>query len=170
MLFKLRVLIVVVLLVLFGACSNQPEEENEEKIKIPDTLRCYSGTFDKGFFENSEYKIINYVGANCSSCIALFKLWQKKNVENEFFSKIPVIFIVYGDSFEIFEYYFDELIDFPFPVLIDTTYSFVKENQVPDIEYLKTLLIDSNNSVELVGNPFEDKGIKKYYETKGLIF
>ncbi|MGC9373953.1 MAG: hypothetical protein ACP5DQ_02800 [Bacteroidales bacterium] len=88
-------------------------------------------------------------------------------------NKLPdnfnVCFITYGEQKDVFSYYLDKLSDNPFSFYEDINNEFISISPIKDLEFYKTVLLNENNEVLLVGNPFDNKVIMDKYKKLGVI-
>jgi len=114
-------------------------------------------------FTSSKYKIICTGYMECSPCIARLIECQKFLLNNKkLHEKIDVFFIVSGKKSDYFEYQLEQN-NFSFPILYDSTSSFITNNGLENYDK-EVFLINEKNEIILVGSPFNNTVLEKYYK------
>lgn len=112
---------------------------------------------------SSRYKIICVGYCDCSPCVArLIDCENFLQSNKDFQKKIDVFFIVFSQKSEYFDYQLEHN-NFSFPVLYDSTFSFLIKNDLGNHDK-SVFLVNKKNEIVLVGSPFDNRVIEKYYK------
>lgn len=116
----------------------------------------------------SEYTIISYIDSvGCTSCKLQFYRWQHIMHEMDSVSGqlIPYLFVFHPKNKRDFSElsYLMKRDKFDTPVWIDVDDTFNKQNKLPSESILHTFLVDRQNKVVALGNPFQNPQIRELY-------
>lgn len=140
-----------------------------KKVLFPDTIQFYYSSsdyiLDSVEIFNSDYMILTYLDASCGNCIGYIKDWETIVPLFREYS-VPVVLICdSNDDFAMFDYLCDlGKISFQYPFVLDVNNKYLKNNEFMNLnEEFKTLLINKQNEILLLGNPVHSKAIKDMY-------
>lgn len=168
----------LLLLFLFFSCeeSNKDritrlvKEWDGKEIAFPENMiftRLGSDTLDYQMPE-SDYTVVSYIDSvGCTSCKLQFHRWRAMMYEMDSLSNrpIPFLFIFHPknkrDLSELS--YLMKRDKFDYPVWIDVEDRFNKQNGLPTENILHAFLIDKQNKVVAIGDPFQNPKIKDLY-------
>jgi len=112
---------------------------------------------------SSNYKIICTGYMECSPCVARLIECKKFLLNNKKLQKkIDVFFIVSGQKSDYFDYQLEHN-SFSFPILYDSTSSFLIKNGLENYDK-SVFLVNEKNEIILVGSPFNNPVLEKYYK------
>jgi len=135
-----------------------------KKIIINDSIfntHCLTRYHDK------KYKIITSIDGDCSCSIEALEKWEKYKLTNKLVAKKTevIIFITSEYDFLINEEIFKKIAP-DICLIFDLNNTYVTMNKLTYISNnLMTFLLDSTNTVKLIGNPVSNKKIEKLYQT-----
>lgn len=112
---------------------------------------------------NASNKIIIIIDGSCDACISKLKWWNKfiSDVEN---FDVKFLIIIESDSgFSLFEWMMEQENIINYPVFLNDDYSFSRKNKIPSNNNFKTFLVDSNNKILLIGDPYNNKKMEELY-------
>lgn len=113
-----------------------------------------------------EFISIVYLQENCKSCYEKFITWHKE-MKRIAYGNYTVIFIVNGRFDDEFLAGVNtiENIDINYYMVMDPNSSFLKHNSgIPKWIFENTVLIDGNNKVQMIGEPFYNSELtNKFY-------
>lgn len=155
------------------ALSDSIESNLNRKITIPDSLKefkPFENYKNEDAFE-SNLKIVTSINASCATCVSKVNDWQL--FSEELISKdisIPIIPIFdSSDDFQLL-FYSCENLDIPtfnFPFYLDYNDEFSRENLfINENESFRTVLINEENKVILIGSPVDSPKLKELYQSK----
>jgi hypothetical protein len=134
------------------------------KIRFPSSLHPLNGSMSKVCTaENTgNMKLVVYTDGDCGACIVELAKWNDFIKINEaLFNNVELNFIVYSDNFPFFEYNIEKT-DISLPFIYDSTNQFIVENKLYET-LLQTLLLDSDNSIVLIGSPIDHQAMQELY-------
>ena len=186
---KIYLTIIIVTLTISISCSNKEHKKSNikksfvrekigQELKIPNKIKAINGNkliYDSISVFTSPVKIFTYVNFDCNYCYEELKKYRTliNNINNNYSKNISLIILGHSWNNNLSGYYtfFENNSDFPFPIFIDKKMKFLEINNIPDKKVLHTFVIDNNNKIYLVGNPFVNKKMKKLYleEIKDMI-
>jgi len=140
-------------------------------IILPENLQQLSGFKDTICPDllDREYKIVVYVDSlNCTVCQLRLSEWRELIQETEKKKmNVSFLFYVYAKNYKELSY---EMVssNFTYPVYIDKENDLVKLNKLSTEILYRSLLVDKNNRVLLVGNPTVKSNIWHRYKAKIL--
>ena len=161
-----HIMLLLVSLLIITACQDKKKEEAVSAIKqwmgkeilFPKnsvfTIRG-ADTIDFALNE-SDYKIVSYIDtAGCVSCQLKLAEWQRfmDEVDAASSTHTPFIFYLYPKDVK------DLLIEFrreafDYPVCLDEKNEFNRLNKLAESKALRTFLLDKENRIIAIGNPF----------------
>ncbi|MBS1592594.1 MAG: hypothetical protein JST07_10870 [Bacteroidetes bacterium] len=171
----------ILFLALILSCNTDTENptRDKEELSFPfsstrinlDSLTEYNpfNISTKEITPKPYYTIITYINVSCSVCIAEIDKW------NEFFDtasngNLQIKLIFYSeDKFEYIKYLSETngIKKFPFPFYLDNKETFAIKNPIfKDKTVDKTILINKNGNIVLIGNPLHSKEIESKYLNK----
>ena len=119
------------------------------------------------YVENGLKLVIYTDSVECSSCvISKMYLWNSIIENTELYKDKLKFYYILSPQRQHIEKVRSALnvIDFEYPVIIDTLGKFAKLNpHLPENKALHTFLLDENNNVILVGNPLRNKKIEEMF-------
>jgi len=175
----MRKIIIFIGIVLINGC-NQDEKRNKnvkikdqlidsyhKSINLPDSLVLfYDG--DKRPIALSNYltenlKILSILGNDCQKCtVSELLFWDDFSMNYENIDKIELILVYSGPN-----YYFTNVlskeIGVQIPVLLDKSGIIQNQNTLFDDPLYRTVLLDKENRILLVGNFINNMKLKKLY-------
>jgi hypothetical protein len=117
---------------------------------------------------DTDGKIVLYIDSmGCTSCKLQFNRWRKIMHEMDSIAgmSVPFVFVFHPknkrDLSELS--YLMKRDDFNYPVWIDVDDAFNKTNKLSDNRLFHSFLIDGQNNVVAMGNPFDNPKIKELY-------
>lgn len=148
-----------------------------KKVHIPYDSMIYvsfKDELDKSIYQKNiqtcKYKYVMYVSKErCSTCIIdKLSLWNEM-LELSRQKKLQVIFIIASSKDKIDEVrqsFYESGVEYS--IMIDTCDAFMKYNPyIPQNSLFHTFLIDSQDSIKLVGDPIHNKKIRAL--TNGIL-
>lgn len=160
------------LLIFFGACSNPVNESREAKIvkelmgkEIVFTNNLFLDVTkdDQSFsdvFQQKSAKIVTVISYDCGPCRESIKKW-KEYMKGK---SINFILIVRGGDEEFYnDIRSNESRSFRY-IYYDRNNLFELANKIPQESRFRTLLINNENKIRIIGNPLFNKAIAKLYD------
>lgn len=148
-----KYLITAFLSLSFLACGFN-KTETAKTIVFPKNLIFFG---EKDLSHNM--RIISYLDGNCPSCLNELKKWL---VHKKDFC-VDVIFVIYAEDQVMLEYYLQkENINVPY--YLDNKNEFRIINDLPNNRMFQTFLLNSEDKIELTGNPILDSALIKRYQ------
>ena len=135
-----------------------------KKIIINDSI---FNTYCLTSYNNKKYRIVTSIDGDCSCSIEALEKWEKYKLTNKLVAKKTevVIFITSEYDFLINEEIFKKIAP-DICLIFDLNNTYVTMNKlIYKSNSLMTFLIDTTNTVKLIGNPVSNKKIKKLYQT-----
>lgn len=174
---------IIAIITAFSACNDKSRDtqetqktriENIEKmegkvIEFPDTINSmvnYSAKLNDIYTEKN-IKIINFTDGRCPACI------ERLNGLNQVSKELDTIagtdinlisFVLIENKKQFMGNIYPELDCLPL-ILVDN-YRFLEKNKLPVSGIYHTFLVNTDNEVELVGNPYQNKELKQLYIEK----
>ena len=117
-------------------------------------------------YRKADYKIITYLDSSeCTGCHMHLKEWTALVDQlNNYNTEVSFLMIVDGktktDVKEILKGH-----NFMHPVIIDSTQTFLKDNNLPSEEAYHTFLLDADNKIVALGNPVLNPKMAKVYKS-----
>ncbi len=135
--------------------------ENFEEVMWGDEVMKYSE-----FRQKFKYYSIVYLEDGCSPCYAKYVEWHKRIYSIKVPDDYTILFIINALNYEYFlnDVKRIEAFKSPFCTIMDPHFDFIREN--PDIPRRiidRSLLIDSLNSIKMIGAPFETEELTKLF-------
>lgn len=166
---KFSALLCLILLLFFGCNIIRKEKRQilreykffyQKKIEFQDSLflikndttykLCDSGLND------AKPRIITIISGSCELCIEKMVQWiDFRNQLIESFGYDMVYFILEDFNFNYFKKVYYPLIPNELQLIVDEKGILSKNNGLNDLIISKTLLINSNNEIKLIGSPIE---------------
>jgi len=168
-------LFVIILCINYSACKNKHSKEQKvnqyigKKINLPkdsifilkkDSLKPVK-TFNSS---KNKIKIVTRINGQCHICVLHLDQWKQEIMKKFKGYSVQFIYYLYTDNFELFKKKYYYRISGAYPLLIDTTNAFIRNNQLPKMDQrFHTFLLDRNNKAILVGNPLLNTKIRELY-------
>lgn len=166
--FILFKFIISIIILLIDSCSYTNKKDEILMIKVGDKINLMEYAFKSSisdssafsFDPDSQYKIVVYANLYCEPCWNNILLW-KENLK--YFKDYPqVSFYCYVHCTPI-DFKSKNAIDkLNFPVLFDSTGRFKIVNKISNNPREMTFLLNRENEVLLIGNPFSEEMREKY--------
>jgi len=146
---------------------NIVQQWNEKEIQIPKNISFKTLGRDTICSEmlKHHYKVLIYLDASsCISCRLNLPLW-KSYIDSCQHAGVDVsfLFVVQSDKYAELEYKL-EMSHFKYPIIYDTKDEWNALNKFPDPEEFRTFLLNEKNNVILIGNPVQNRKIRKLYD------
>jgi hypothetical protein len=131
---------------------------NRKKVVFSKNLYVYNNKPINGSVLKSGNVIVCTGYLNCSPCVL-----RLKEIEafKKLYPNINIIYIAAGDISEYSDYQID-INNFSFPVFHDAGGIFIKMNELEKYDR-SVFLLNENNEIVLVGSPFNNTVLRKYY-------
>ena len=103
---------------------------------------------------------------DCISCYEKYVLWQKRMSSISSSGSVTLLFIIKGTSYDEFikQVKMDGLKETKYYTFMDPSDIFIKSNKnIPKWIIERALLIDNNNRICLIGNPFGTMEMNKIF-------
>jgi hypothetical protein len=165
---KIHIIFTLILLLSFSCKIDRKRSEykkieelvmywNNRKVIIPDSLKSLSE--DKSLIQNflkdtSDCKIITIISGDCQMCIQEIRNWipffdkmKKSQISNKLY------FIIENTNLSYFEKIYADDLPVGFNFFIDESGKLSEINHLPKDKNYKTVLLDKNNKVLLIGSP-----------------
>lgn len=167
---------VVILSIFNYSCNNLSQNEKKilEIINNPICLEIFDSiqVNDKNKISYDEFRksykfiLIIYLVDSCNPCYSKYHEWNKRSDNLKDYENFNMLFIIQGYSFESFISNVRSigLIKGNYNIIIDPYRKFVEFNNLP--VWLMNdafILIDNNNKVRLIGNPFATPDMTKLF-------
>lgn len=137
--------------------ENYPDNQMT-KVKFPKSLSLYNNSKDNLLNLNNEFVIVFIGYLDCNTCLIQMNKFNNLKSENP---NIKIIYIGVGESTE----YVDEMIKkykYNYPIYQDLNGDFVAINNL-NYEEKSIILLNREKRIILLGNPFSNPILKKYY-------
>ncbi len=164
--------ILILIGIAYVSCKNKLDsakvvvEWNGKKLILPVDSLIRSSDSNNTKPLSKKVKILTTINASCGSCIGELKDW-KDFMGNIDTSKVGFVFLFYSiDNLMSFEEVNRFDIKFSYPFFFDKGKVIITKNNIPDDKRRQTFLLDSMNSVVLVGNPIHNKEISQLYRNE----
>jgi len=129
---------------------------NEDELVVFDSLNLYE----------SKLKIFSLISGDCEKCINNINLWKKIEQELNPRRNVKIYFVILTTDPEFFIERYLPMINTSSSILIDKEYNFLKINNFPPYNRFQTFLLNDNNEIVLIGDPFyNEKSLKLYVNT-----
>lgn len=167
------------LLVTFTACTKISQQEKEIKNVLGKRLEL--SMFDaiihgidtinySDFRRKFKYISVVYLEDGCHPCYPKFLEWHYNQDRIKSLDNYEVLFVIQGYNYESFKSAVEEYEPWreDYYIIMDPYFKFIEHNNIPFWILNNSILIDSNNKIKSVGNPFSSKKMESfYYETIG---
>lgn len=171
---RVRLIILLGLFLCIDGCSNNRirdvlETFLSQEVTFPSTLICCSSDTDGvTSLRDSIPKLIIYVDSTqCSSCRVSHLSEYIPLYDDALRSRRYTLSIILSPPMSEYGHiaHLLELYNYPFPVFLDKSHSFRKENGfIPDDARFHAFLTDQANRPVLVGDPVRSKKIRQLFE------
>ena len=165
-----RTAIIIIIFSLLLSCKSKQDKLFDQiysqKLKYSKEFRNLNDNIDsnRNYF-SSKVKIISIVDLGCGKCcVNLKKLGEwVDSLENPEISLIAYNYDMYPSSsiinFELIEK------DFKYPIYADSLKTLLTQNKLPEYNIMyHTFLIDSNDSIRVIGSPVLNEQISELYK------
>lgn len=128
-------------------------------VQIVDTLPQLNKSLklSKSGKSNSRVLVSMYI-ASCSPCLVKMKRWKQLISTDSVFSKnLKFVFYAKNDITWYFDHQVNEVNEFPFPIYHDPDDTFARVNNLPELAYVESILLDSGGRIVYSGNPMESE-------------
>ena len=165
-----NILFYVVATLMLGCNSNTIDHKVKEllgqNLNIPDSIIFLANgtSYTKEYFNNAEFKIINYIDTSgCEECkLHLFDWGKLQRGLDTLNQEVKVCFIIWSKDIDnILK--LSRIHRFNYPIMYDSLGLFARDNDIPLISGFQTCLVDSCNSVIGVGSPLYNKALLDLY-------
>lgn len=162
---------IVIIIILYSSCSNHKNDKNTyvkskigAKLVLPELF--IHNTKTSSINEDcNNLKIISYLDGNCSICKDELIEWN--SIIGEYRKSINIDFIFYIFAIDTLTLIKDlKSIGFNTNYCIDRNDEFIKKNNLDYQRHYNTFLLDSSNSILVIGNPALNLKVKKLYKIK----
>lgn len=163
-----------IILIIIGGChqtdnnkiTNIVSEWQNKKITFPTQIIFNNQDSIPFFIPSSKFKILVYIdSAGCTSCKLQLPQWKEFIHEVDSITggnSIPFLLFFNAKNYKEISYYLQRD-EFHIPVCFDKNDSLNKLNHFPSDIMFQTFLLDSNNNVNIIGNPIRNSKIKELY-------
>lgn len=173
-----KILIIIGIVLLNGCNLNEERKKNvkiddtlinsyHKKIYIPDSLVLFYDS-DKMKISLSKYlsenlKILSILGNDCQKCtVSELLFWDDFSMNYENIDDIQLIMVYSGHNY-YFTNVLSEEIGVQIPVLLDESGIIQNNNTLFDDPLYRTVLLDKDNRILLVGNFMNNMKLKRLY-------
>lgn len=168
----------ILLLSLAALSCNRTENSSKDDLKnyisqfigkelvLPADSSCH--LFDKNYgIENlnADYAIVSYIDAEgCTPCHLKLPYWKELNNNLDTISDVYVttLLVIKPDTLDKVTSFLEEAA-YDYPVIVDTVGKWTLRNELPEINTLRTFLIDKAGKILALGNPVENEDISNIY-------
>ena len=99
----------------------------------------------------------------CPSCVDEVIKWNSL-LKDKNYKRIHFMVILVGEYSEYTYFHLIENKDLNFQIYWDSANSFVKRNHLNYLELEKSILLDNDNRILVIGSPLSDKRIERQYK------
>jgi len=157
------------------SCKNKTDDPktivqiwNGKEVKIPASLdfKSLGNDTSSSNILKHRYKVLVYLDSNgCIACRLNLPIW-KTYIDSCQQNHINVgfLFVVQSVDYKIFEQKLKNY-NFTYPIIYDRYDLWNKLNDFPEDEEFRTFLLNENNHIILIGNPINNKKIRKLYDS-----
>lgn len=165
----------IIFFFIITSCINKSNETKnivqawlEKEVQIPSELnfRNLGQNIPSSQILKYRYKVLVYLDSNgCIACRLNLPKWKAfiDSCQQEG-TDIGFLFIVQSDDYRSFENKLKGF-NFTYPYVYDPTDKWNKLNEFPKEEEFRTFLLNENNRVMLIGNPINNKKMRKLYDS-----
>lgn len=163
-------------MLLFLSCSLQSPESKSIQEALGKELKLnmfrnvlYNGdTISFETFQNKfKYKSIVYLLNDCSPCFTKYILWHNKMEKIEFDDNYSILFIISGKNSTDFlsEVELIEHVDSKYFIVMDPNFTYPDGNtEIPGWILEESVMLDENNKIKMIGQPFADSEVLKQFK------
>ena len=167
---------IVLFIFILWSCTNQTPEEKriEETLGSELNLKMFKTILFQGdslsfedFNQRFKYKSIVYLLSGCSPCHDKYITWHKEMDSIETGGNYTILFIIRGKFADEFLNEVDliESVEDKYYIAMDPNYFYPEGNrEVPDWMFERSILIDENGRICMVGLPFADPNSMKRFK------
>lgn len=141
------------------------KQRSGQAIIIPENIYVapiYDSTLLSENPTDYNYTLINYTEGDCGECIAELYKWQGFiNNNKEMFKNSRMIFIIYSENYFQFEFIIED-VGIALPFYYDSLNQYIAINEINE-NFLKTLLLNKNEQIILIGSPIENPAMEELY-------
>lgn len=125
---------------------------------IVDTLPQLNKLFKDSPIEQKTHVLISMYIASCSPCLVKMKRWKELILTDSLFSEdLKFVFYAKNEITWYFDHQVNEVNEFPFLIYHDPDDTFARVNNLPQLAYVESILLDSMNRIVYCGNPMENE-------------
>lgn len=142
------------------------------KLHLPKNMNIYKPfknyKADSTKIMNSNIKVCAFINASCGTCISKINEWEIFANEVSKYN-VPIMLICGANNYDRFEFikYLCEsgsVKGFLYPFFLDQKNKYLELNSFMEKEEsFKTVLVNNENKILLMGNPIDNKKIKELY-------
>ena len=173
----------IVIIFILNQCTSSKNQETKKNIKEkiekitgktvkikPDSTfilhRNKTHSLSDYNLDNGNPKIVSRIYGDCHVCTHALQKWEKSKIIRKYDTLgVKTLFYIFSDSYKYFKKQMYPKITLSHPLIIDTTNAFLRDNSfIGAKKKYRTLLLDSNNKVILVGNPVRNEKLMKLYK------
>lgn len=146
--------------------KNVLSEYMEQELMLPGDSIC--SLFNRSYgvdFLNADYLIVSYIDTKgCTPCRLHLPYWKELSDRLDTLSNAyaTTLLIIRPDTLENVTEFIRNA-NYNYPVIIDTLGQFSEMNRLPDLQFLRTFLIDNRHAIKGLGNPIENRAIDRIY-------
>lgn len=167
---------VQLLIILMWSCSIQTPEEKiiERTLGKELNLSMFKNVLHQGdtislenFNKKFKYKSIVYLLNGCSPCYSNYIRWHQEFKIIEPNDNYTILFVIRGKFVDEFITEVDsvEPVDHDFYIVMDPNYFYPDGNkEIPDWIFEKSILIDEDNKIKMIGQPFQSPELLERFE------
>jgi len=149
----------LLLIIMFSCNKNEGSSEtlhikikSFKKITLPDSKMP----------ARKQLKIVTYINGDCYACVKELAEWKGFFINDS--SRVQFLFFFSSLDTAHFFSYVKEHFDFGYPLFYDKESEYLTKNNIKKYDKMfQTFLLDKNDSVVLVGNPFLNKRLMNLY-------
>lgn len=139
-----------------------------EKIILHDSLYSYHNDTIELFyqidFNTKKLKIFHFVSGDCLPCIQELYEWETFHHELQKYPDLQIVFIIQFVNATDFIQMYKQDIPPNYLLLFDPENKLHRINSLPSEKMFKTMLLNFENRICLLGNPIYNKKLKELYK------
>lgn len=110
--------------------------------------------------------IISIIEVDCGTCLLKLESWRELIKQSEWLGKDDLILILLTSNPTWSKKYYSVIMISELNLFIDSSYSIVKLNQIPGENRYRTFLLDENNRIVVLGEPFQNEKMLALYSRR----
>ena len=138
------------------SCNSASERHDNNYFKFSKSLKTIdygTRTSAQEFKTEACNKLVVLINADCSLCYSEIWQWEKLVRKHEFLQKVPLAFIIYGETFKPNLRLMKGSGMLRLTFLRDSLSSTLKGNSLERDKFFNSFLLDKNNRIVIRGNP-----------------